>query len=112
MAQMVKNLPAMQETMVQSLVGKMTWRRQCPPTLVFLPGEFHEHKSLACYSPWGRKELDTTDRMNWAQNKLIIRGCYEQLYANKLDNLEMDKFLELCKLNHEETKTLNKPNTS
>ena len=28
---------------------------------VFLPGEFHGQRSLAGYSPWGRKELDTTE---------------------------------------------------
>ena len=26
------------------------------PTPVFLPGEFHGHRSLAGYSPWDRKE--------------------------------------------------------
>ena len=26
-----------------------------------LAGEFHEQRSLAGYSPWGHKELDTTD---------------------------------------------------
>ena len=30
-------------------------------TPVFLPGEFHEQRSLAGYSPWGHKELDTTE---------------------------------------------------
>ena len=30
------------------------------PTPVFLPGEFHVQRSLAGYSPWGHKELDTT----------------------------------------------------
>ena len=30
-------------------------------TPVFLPGEFHGQKSLAGYSPWGRKESDTTE---------------------------------------------------
>ena len=29
------------------------------PTLVFLPGEFHEQRSFAGPSPWGHKELDT-----------------------------------------------------
>ena len=29
-------------------------------TPVFLPGEFHGQRSLAGYSPWGRKALDTT----------------------------------------------------
>ena len=40
MAQMVKNLPAMQETRVQSLGQEDPWRREWPPTPVFLPGEF------------------------------------------------------------------------
>ena len=28
---------------------------------VFLPGESHGQKSLVGYSPWGHKELDTTE---------------------------------------------------
>ena len=58
---MVKNLSTMQETQVQSLVGKIPWRREWKPTPVFLPGEFHGQKSLVGYSPWGRKELDMTE---------------------------------------------------
>ena len=46
----------------------------------------------------------------------IIRDCYKQLYANKMDNLEeMDKFLErynLPRLNQEEIENMNKPFTS
>ena len=46
----------------------------------------------------------------------IIRDYYQQLYANKMDNLEeMDKFLEKCnfpKLNQEEVENLNRPITS
>ena len=30
-------------------------------TPVFLPGESHGQRSLAGYSPWGRKELDMTE---------------------------------------------------
>ena len=63
MAQMVKNPPAIQETRVQSLVGKIPWRREWLPTPVFLPGKSREQKSLAVYSPWGCKELDTTERL-------------------------------------------------
>ena len=33
------------------------------PTPVFLPGESHGGRSLVGYSPWGRKELDMTERM-------------------------------------------------
>ena len=43
----------------------------------------------------------------------IIRDYYQQLYANKMDNLEeMDKFLEkynFPKLNQEEIEDLNRP---
>ena len=48
-AQMVKNLPAMQETQVESLGGKIPWRRERLPNPVFLPGEFHGQRSLASY---------------------------------------------------------------
>ena len=30
------------------------------PTSVFLPGKFHEQRSLVGYTPWGQKELDMT----------------------------------------------------
>ena len=42
-------------------VGKILWRRTQQPTPVFLPGESHGQRCLAAYSPWGRKELDTTE---------------------------------------------------
>ena len=48
--------------------------------------------------------------------QMIIRDYYEQLYANKMDNLEeRDKFLEkfnLPKLNQEEIENLNRPITN
>ena len=46
----------------------------------------------------------------------IIRDCYQQLYDNKMDNLEeMDEFLEkynLPKLNQEEIENLNRSITN
>ena len=61
MAQSVKNLPAMQETWVQSLGWEDPQRRAWQPTPVFLPGESHGQRSLASYRPWGHTELDTTE---------------------------------------------------
>ena len=31
------------------------------PPWLFLPGEFHGQRRLGGYSPWGRKESDTTE---------------------------------------------------
>ena len=39
------------------------WRRKWPPAPVLLPGESHGQRSLAGYSPWGRKESDTTEQL-------------------------------------------------
>ena len=33
------------------------------PSSVFLPGESHGQRSLVGYSPWGDKELDTTEQL-------------------------------------------------
>ena len=54
--QMVKNLPAIQETWV----GKIPWRRERLPTPVFFPGEFH-----GLFSPGGHKELDITEQLSF-----------------------------------------------
>ena len=37
--------------------------RKWQPTPVFLPGESHGQRSLEGYSPWGRKESDTTEQL-------------------------------------------------
>ena len=34
---------------------KIIWRRKWQPTAVFLPEKAHRQKSLAGYSPWGRR---------------------------------------------------------
>ena len=44
-------------------VGKIPWRRAWHPTPVILPGESHGQRSLAGYGPWGRKQLDMTERL-------------------------------------------------
>ena len=40
-------------------------RRKWQPTPVPLPGKSHGWRSLVGYSPWGRKELDTTERFHF-----------------------------------------------
>ena len=61
-----------------------------------------------------RNEKEVTT--NNAEIQRIIRDYYEQLYGNKMDNLEeMDRFLEkfnLPRLNQEEIEFMNNPITS
>ena len=60
----VKNLPAnagdLERLGFNSWVRKNPWRRKWQSTPVFLP-ESHGQGNLAGYSPWGRKESDTTE---------------------------------------------------
>ena len=74
-----------------SWVGKIRWRSKWQPTPVLLPGKSHGQKSLVGYSPWGRKELDTTEWLHFhflvsiwwcpcAELSLVLekRVCYDQ----------------------------------
>ena len=63
-ALMVKNLPANAEDIRDSgsiSVRKILWSRKWKSMPVFLPGKAHGQRSLAGYSPWDHKELDTTE---------------------------------------------------
>ena len=50
-AQKVKNLPAVQETWIQSLCQEDPLEKGMGPTPVFLLGEFHGERSLVGYNP-------------------------------------------------------------
>ena len=57
---MVKSLPARQEMLVQSLPGsgKSPGKGNGNP---LLPEKSHGQRSLVGYSPWGCKELETSE---------------------------------------------------
>ena len=44
-------------------VRKIPWSRKWQCTPVFLPGKSHGQSSLAGYSPWDHKEIDTTEQL-------------------------------------------------
>ena len=52
MFQMVKNLPTMLETRVQSLDHEDPLEKGKVPTPVFLPGEFRGQRNVVGCSPW------------------------------------------------------------
>ena len=64
-----KSMPAMWKTRFNPWIGRIPWRREQQPTPLFLPGEFHAQSSLVGYSPWGRKESDTTEA------DTLVLGC-------------------------------------
>ena len=57
----VRNLPAMQETQVQSLGQEDPLEKGMNIHSSILSGEFHGQRSLVGYSPWARKQLDTIE---------------------------------------------------
>ena len=61
--QMVKNLPAMQETQLWFLGQEDPLEKGMAIHKRFLPGEFHGQRSVAGYSPWGCKESDMTEQL-------------------------------------------------
>ena len=66
-AQLVKNLPAMQETWVRSLGWEDHLEKYTGvSTPVFWPGEFH-----GLYCPWGPKELDVTERLSLSLSEYV-----------------------------------------
>ena len=42
-------------------VRKIPWRQKWQPTPVLVPGKSHGPRSLVGYSPWGYKDLDTSE---------------------------------------------------
>ena len=69
---------------------KITWRRKWQPTPVLLPGRSHGWRKLVGCSPWGHKELDTTEWLHfqnhcrwllqpWNLKMLALwKKCYNQ----------------------------------
>ena len=53
-------------------VGKIPWRRKWQPTPVLLPKKSHGQRSLVGYSPWGLRELDTTEQLQ----SVSALGCF------------------------------------
>ena len=53
-------------------IGKIPWRGAWQPTPVFLPEKSHGQRSLVGYSPWDRKELDTTKHAHTHTTQAVI----------------------------------------
>ena len=69
-----------QEMRVQSISGRAPGVRKWQPTPVCLPEKSHGWRSLVGYSPRGRKELDTTERLNFQLWYMFIHQMFVQLF--------------------------------
>ena len=63
-AQMVKNLSAMQETHVRSLGQEEPLEKGTATHSSMLAWKFHGQKSLVGYRPWGHQVSDTTEQLS------------------------------------------------
>ena len=72
--QVVKNLPAIQETWVRSLAWDDPCRRERLPTPVFLLGERRTEEPGGLQSIWGYKEWDVTERLTLSFS-WILESC-------------------------------------
>ena len=58
------------------------WRRKWQPTPVILLGRFHGLRSLVGYSPWGCKDLDTTEQLHSHHSGIIWASLVAQMVKN------------------------------
>ena len=66
-AQLVKNLPAMQDSWIRCLDWEDPLEKGRLPTQEFWPGEFH-----GLCSPWSHEESDITDLVSPSQSQLNL----------------------------------------
>ena len=75
MAQLVKNplanAGAAREVGLVPGPGRPPWKRKWQPTPIFFLGKSHGQRSLAGYSPWGRKKSDMPERARKQQGREI-----------------------------------------
>ena len=61
------------------------------PTPVSLPGEFHGQMSLAGYSPWSRKESDTTEQLTTTPGITMKAGNSSEANKGEMGSIYRDR---------------------
>ena len=63
--------------------GKIPWRRKQQPTPVILAWRIPWTEEPGSYSPWGREELDTTERLSIYRGEKSLLSAFFLTTANK-----------------------------
>ena len=80
-----------------SIPGLGPWWRKWQPTPVFLPEKFHGQRSLVGCSPWGHKELDTTEHMaHSTQGYGVVELTWKALEFTALNIFKMYNIRSIC----------------
>ena len=74
MAQAVKRLPAMRETLVRFLGREDPLEKEMAIHFSTLTWKIHEQRSLIGYSPRGRRESDMTERLRFHFHSYVLTG--------------------------------------
>ena len=83
-AQMVKSLPAVQETLILSLGQEDSLEKEMATHSSILAWRISQMGSLAGYSPWGHKELDMTDQLTHeVKNYFLVRTFIKNYFFPK-----------------------------
>ena len=96
-AQLVKNPPAMQETLIRSLSWEDPWRKAWQPTLVFLPGE----------SPWTEEPggLQSLGSQRVGHDREIKHACIILISKQDKGDREIKKLCLVLLMNIVKLKT-------
>ena len=76
---LITNVPAMPwGKFTECLCPCSAMSNSWPPTPIFMLGKAHGWRSLVGYNPWGRKELDTTERLHFTSVSSVPCSWIEQ----------------------------------
>ena len=85
--QIIRNLPAMWETWIQSMGEEDSLEKEISTHPVFLPRKSQGQRSLMGYSPWGHKEADTTERLTFSL--LVVNSTVYHLLLSSWDTANL-----------------------
>ena len=93
-AQRIKSLPACSagDPGLIPGSGRSSGEGNGNPLQYSFPGKSHGHRSLVAYSPWGHKELDTTERLHLDCNDFLAHifwWSYEYIFVGYISKREL-----------------------